>query len=117
MNPWDKLCLDKKTRASVSRHVQEGVEAYMAGVRQTRVSPLSEPENVRQMLRSVTFDEPWDPIGAVDFIIKGLRNHQVHVAHPRYYGLFNPAPTTMGIAADTLAAAFNPQLAWIMEQW
>jgi glutamate/tyrosine decarboxylase-like PLP-dependent enzyme len=35
----------------------------------------------------------------------------VHTPHPRYYGLFNPAPTTMGIAADALTAAFNPQLA------
>jgi len=111
MNPWDKLCLDKKARASVWRRVQEGVEAYMAGVHQARVSPLSEPENVRQMLHPFTFDETWDPIRVVDFIIRGLWDRQVHVAHPRYYGLFNPAPTTMGIAADTLAAAFNPQLA------
>ena len=35
----------------------------------------------------------------------------MHTPHPSYFGLFNPAPTTMGIAADTLVAAFNPQLA------
>jgi glutamate/tyrosine decarboxylase-like PLP-dependent enzyme len=35
----------------------------------------------------------------------------VHTSHPRYFGLFNPAPTTASIAADTLVAAFNPQMA------
>ncbi|MGH9902662.1 MAG: pyridoxal phosphate-dependent decarboxylase family protein, partial [Pyrinomonadaceae bacterium] len=44
-------------------------------------------------------------------VVAGLREHQVHTTHPRYFGLFNPAPTTMGIAADALVAAFNPQLA------
>src|SRR5262249_2175877 len=41
----------------------------------------------------------------------GLTRFLVHTPHPGYYGLFNPAPTTMGIAADALVAAFNPQLA------
>ena len=45
------------------------------------------------------------------WIAGGLRDLQVHTPHARYFGLFNPAPTTMGIAADTLVAAFNPQLA------
>ena len=44
------------------------------------------------------------------FVGRGLHD-QVHTNHPRYFGLFNPAPTTLGIAADTLVAAFNPQLA------
>jgi glutamate/tyrosine decarboxylase-like PLP-dependent enzyme len=35
----------------------------------------------------------------------------VHTTHPGYFGLFNPSPAFMGIVADTLVAAFNPQLA------
>src|ERR671915_314546 len=35
----------------------------------------------------------------------------VHTSHPRYFGLFTPAPTFAGVLADTLVAAFNPQLA------
>ena len=44
-------------------------------------------------------------------MVHNLWQYQTHTPHPRYFGLFNPAPTTMGIAADTLVAAFNPQLA------
>ena len=40
-----------------------------------------------------------------------LRDGIVHVAHPRYFGLFNPTPTFAGVLADALVAAFNPQLA------
>lgn len=35
----------------------------------------------------------------------------MHTSHSGYFGLFNPAPTHMSIVADTLVAAFNPQLA------
>src|SRR5262249_7348921 len=35
----------------------------------------------------------------------------VHLTHPRYFGLFNPAPTFPAECADRIAAAFNPQLA------
>ena len=35
----------------------------------------------------------------------------VHVTHPRYFGLFNPAPAFPAQCADRVAGAFNPQLA------
>jgi glutamate/tyrosine decarboxylase-like PLP-dependent enzyme len=40
-----------------------------------------------------------------------LRNWQVHVTHPRYFGLFNPSVTVASIVADMLVAMYNPQLA------
>ena len=55
--------------------------------------------------------QPIDGEWRVDYAADALTKWQVHTPHPRYFGLFNPAPTTMGIAADTLVAAFNPQLA------
>jgi glutamate/tyrosine decarboxylase-like PLP-dependent enzyme len=51
------------------------------------------------------------PEEVVAHVTRGLEVDQVHTSHPGYFGLFNPAPTTMGVAADTLVAAFNPQLA------
>ena len=51
------------------------------------------------------------PEKALGFVAAELRRHQVHTAHTSYFGLFNPSPTTMGIAADTLVAGFNPQIA------
>jgi glutamate/tyrosine decarboxylase-like PLP-dependent enzyme len=40
-----------------------------------------------------------------------LRKWQVHVTHPRYFGLFNPSVTVASVVADFLTAMYNPQLA------
>jgi glutamate/tyrosine decarboxylase-like PLP-dependent enzyme len=40
-----------------------------------------------------------------------LRKWQVHVTHPRYFGLFNPSVTVASVLADLLVAMYNPQLA------
>jgi glutamate/tyrosine decarboxylase-like PLP-dependent enzyme len=43
--------------------------------------------------------------------IAQMEHGLVHVTHPRYLGLFNPAPSFPAQCADRIAAAFNPQLA------
>lgn len=43
--------------------------------------------------------------------ISQLEQGVVHLTHPRYFGLFNPAPAFSAECADRIAAAFNPQLA------
>ena len=40
-----------------------------------------------------------------------LRGGLTHVAHPRYYGFFNPSVGIASVCADALAAVYNPQLA------
>ena len=87
------------------------IEEYAKKVDYHRVTPELEPGKIRALLRHFDFREPVDPLKALDFAAENLWRYQTHTPHPRYYGLFNPAPTTMGIAADTLVAAFNPQLA------
>ena len=111
MKHLDMLRLDTQTRAELWRRVVEGVESYISSVHQTRVAPEVDPEKIRALLSRIDFNRPLDPLEAVNFVMKGLWDYQLHTAHPRYFGLFNPTPTTMGIAADTLAATFNPQLA------
>jgi glutamate/tyrosine decarboxylase-like PLP-dependent enzyme len=42
----------------------------------------------------------------------GVLEHGVtHQTHPRYFGLFNPAPTFPAQCADRIVSSFNPQLA------
>jgi aromatic-L-amino-acid decarboxylase len=43
--------------------------------------------------------------------VERMEHGIVHVNHPRYFGLFNPAPTFPAQCADRITAAFNPQLA------
>jgi glutamate/tyrosine decarboxylase-like PLP-dependent enzyme len=40
-----------------------------------------------------------------------LRDWQVQVTHPRYFGLYNPSVTLASVVADTLVAMYNSQLA------
>jgi glutamate/tyrosine decarboxylase-like PLP-dependent enzyme len=105
------LVLDAETRAAVWRRLGEVVEGHVDGVRSLPVAPHLDPAALRAQLQALDFDRPLDAVQALDLAVEGLRRHQVHTPHPRYYGLFNPAPSTMGIAADALVAAFNPQIA------
>jgi glutamate/tyrosine decarboxylase-like PLP-dependent enzyme len=105
------LLLDEAGRAALWRRLGEIVEGHVEGVRALPVAPRLDPSGLRAGLERVTFDVPMDPVAALDLAAEGLRRHQVHTPHPRYFGLFNPAPATMGIAADALVAAFNPQIA------
>jgi glutamate/tyrosine decarboxylase-like PLP-dependent enzyme len=108
--PADFL-LDDATRRALWTHLNHVVEDYLGRVSKARVAPDLDPARIRALLEPLDFTQPLDPLEAVDLVARGLWDHQVHTPHPRYFGLFNPAPTTMGIAADTLVAAFNPQLA------
>lgn len=105
------LMLDAETRGELWRRLVEAIESYLNGVGEARVAPPLDVEAIRGALAPFDFERPLDPLAALDFAVESLWKWQVHTPHPRYFGLFNPAPTTMGIAGDALVAAFNPQLA------
>jgi aromatic-L-amino-acid/L-tryptophan decarboxylase len=105
------LLLDAPVRARLWKRVFRAIEDYARQLDEVRVTPELAPRKIRSLLEPFDFSQSRDPIETADFLIRALWQFQTHTAHPRYYGLFNPAPATMGIAADTLAAAFNPQLA------
>jgi len=105
------LMLDAKTRARLWQRLATAIENYATQLEISRVTPPLDPSKLRAMLSRFDFSAPVDAFEALDFLVDGLWKFQTHTPHPRYYGLFNPAPTTMGIAGDALVAAFNPQLA------
>ena len=112
----DVLLLGDEARAALWEQVAARIETYLHAMESpdTRVTPtadLATAAGVRQRLAPLTFDQPVAPDTAVEFAAEMLTGAQVHTPHPRYFGLFNPAATTMGVAADALVAAFNPQLA------
>jgi hypothetical protein len=105
------LILSKRKRLELWALLCEKVEDYFESVDSGPVSLPSDPGELRALLRPLDFIEPVPPEDAIELVVKGLRRHQVHTSHTGYFGLFNPSPTTMGIAADFLVAAFNPQMA------
>jgi glutamate/tyrosine decarboxylase-like PLP-dependent enzyme len=76
-----------------------------------RVAPRLDPERIRGLLARCDFQQPMDPQAALEFVTAAMLEHQVHAPHSRYFGLYNPAPAPMSIIADTLVAAFNPNMA------
>src|ERR687884_400023 len=111
MSRDSKLMLDEEARRRLWSHVFEVIEDYAGHIAEARVAPVLDLEKIRALVATVDFNRPLNPLEAVDRVVEGLWQYQVHTPHPRYFGLFNPAPTTASIAADTLVAAFNPQMA------
>lgn len=76
------------------------------------IVPKVTPEEIRSYLAAhYDFTQPRS-LETLRTDIEGmLRNWQVHVTHPRYFGLFNPSVTVASVLADTLVAMYNPQLA------
>ena len=105
------LLLDEPTRASLWSTLVSEIEHYLQSVDQLPVSPSLDAPAIRAFAESFTFDRPLPAAETLRTIATHLTRYQVHTPHPNYYGLFNPAASTMSIAADALAAALNPQLA------
>jgi glutamate/tyrosine decarboxylase-like PLP-dependent enzyme len=85
-----------------------------AALRRVRAGPVAaatDQEAFAAELAGFTFDQPQDLSRLLDWTIARLETGLVHLTHPGYLGLFNPAPTFPALCADRIANAFNPQLA------
>src|ERR1700720_295869 len=111
MTDADALLLPPEERQELWNRLVAVVETYLRDVGKAPVAAETSADELRNLLAGWDFSEPVAAVKALDFAADSLWRYQVHTPHPRYFGLFNPAPATMGIAADALVAAFNPQLA------
>ncbi|MEZ4413194.1 MAG: aminotransferase class V-fold PLP-dependent enzyme [Gemmatimonadales bacterium] len=81
-------------------------------IRDLPVIPDATPGSLRAELEPrYRFDRSIDLETLTADVMRLLRTQQLHVTHPRYFGLFNPQVREAGIVADTLAALYNAQLA------
>jgi len=80
-------------------------------VAQGSVVPTYDLEVFRHELAEFDFRVPQPLQKSLEWTIEQMKHGLVHVNHPRYFGLFNPAPTFPAQCADRIAASFNPQLA------
>src|SRR5271168_4134062 len=75
------------------------------------VRPTLNPDDFRSELAHFDFQSPRPLDELLSWTVGQMERGLVHVTHPRYFGLFNPAPTFPAQCADRIAGAFNPQLA------
>ncbi len=95
------------------RAVVETVTSHYDEIRQRPIAPTVSPAEIREHLRTryADFAEPVPLEVLVNDVAAMLGRWTLHVTHPRYFGLFNPSVRPASVMADTLVAAFNPQLA------
>jgi aromatic-L-amino-acid/L-tryptophan decarboxylase len=87
------------------------LDAAEQRVAQGPVTPTLDRDAFQAELAGFDFRQPM-PLGdLLDWTMTQMERGIVHVTHPRYLGLFNPAPTFPAQCADRIAASFNPQLA------
>jgi len=80
-------------------------------IAQGAVAPTIDLDAFRLELGSFDFHAP-APLGrTIGWTVAQLERGVTQMTNPRYFGLFNPAPTFPAQCADRIAAAFNPQLA------
>ena len=107
------LALDPSARADLWREL---VAALEAAIESDDLPVLTELDaaDVQAFVERLDFDAPIEPVDALRFAIDGLSRYTVNFRSPRYFGLFDPSPAVMGVAAEALVAVFNPQLAaWL----
>jgi len=75
------------------------------------VTPMVDLNRFQAELAAFDFKAGQPLDASLAWVMVQLENGIVHLTNPRYFGLFNPAPTFPAQCADRIAAVFNPQLA------
>jgi glutamate/tyrosine decarboxylase-like PLP-dependent enzyme len=75
------------------------------------VTPTLDITSFKRELADFDFRSPYPIDRLLSWTITRLEHGLVQLTHPRYFGLFNPAPTFPAQCADRITAVFNPQLA------
>jgi len=75
------------------------------------VVPTIDMTALRSQLALIDFHAPRGLEELLPWTIAQLEHGVVHMTNPRYFGLFNPAPSFPALCGDRLTGAFNPQLA------
>ena len=96
---------------ATERHLAEALAAADQRVRLGPVTPAFDRAAFRAELAGFDFADPRPLPELCGWTIAQLEHGVVHMTHPRYLGLFNPAPSFPAQCADRIAATFNPQLA------
>ncbi len=81
-------------------------------IRNGPIYPNVTASEIREHLaRYYDFTHPLQLDDVLADVTEMLRNWNVQITHPRYFGLFNPSVTLASVTADVLVAMHNPQLA------
>jgi glutamate/tyrosine decarboxylase-like PLP-dependent enzyme len=102
--PWPER---RRIDDYLTRALAEAQERVAAG----SASPTIDLAAFRRELADFDFAAPRPLSALLDWSVAALEHGVVHLTHPRYFGLFNPAPSFPAQCADRIVGSFNPQVA------
>lgn len=102
--------LDSQTRRRLGYRLIDQIDAFFSSLPDRRVQLPTEQRTFG------TLNDPLPEMGedaeqVLDDICREMVEKGFHVPSANYFGLMNPTPTYMGVLAEALVAALNPQLA------
>jgi glutamate/tyrosine decarboxylase-like PLP-dependent enzyme len=101
----------RSERARLDDFLTQELPRANARIAQGSVVPTFDLASFKKELAAIDFQTPRALDELISWSIAQLEHGIVHMTHPRYFGLFNPAPTFPAECADRIVGAFNPQLA------
>ncbi len=102
---------DKVVKNDVNSRLDSALRLLNERIEAAPVYPRFDLDRFRCELAGFTFEQERSLTETLDWIIAQMERGIVQITHPRYFGLFNPAPSFPAQCADRIVAAFNPQLA------
>jgi glutamate/tyrosine decarboxylase-like PLP-dependent enzyme len=97
---------------TVWKQLIKEIDGFTNEIRDLSLVQHITPTEIRSELESrYSFSNPIPLETLTADVSRLFRKWNLHVTHPRYFGLFNPSVRQACIVADALVALYNPQLA------
>ena len=109
--PPQSLFPDRRERERLDHWLTEELALAQERVVAGSVVPVIDMGKFSEELAAFDFESTTASDDILTWVVSRLERGVVHMNHPRYFGLFNPAPNFPAQLADRIAASFNPQLA------
>src|SRR5438876_9299591 len=101
---------DSKARRRLGYRLIDQIDAYFSSL-PDRAVQLPADQRTYGTLDDALPEMGEDPGKVLDEICREMVDEGFNVPSANYFGLMNPTPTYMGVLAEALVAALNPQLA------
>ena len=104
--------LDSATRRRLGYHLIDQIDNFFASLPDRPVQ-LPAEQRTFAALNNLLPEKGEDADKVLDEIFREMVDKGFHVPSSNYFGLMNPTPTYIGVIAEALVAALNPQLATV----
>lgn len=101
---------DSETRRRLGYQLIDQIDAFFTSLPERPVQLPADQRTYGPLSDSMP-ETGEDPERVVEEICRSMIERGFHVPSANYFGLMNPTPTYMGVLAEALTAALNPQLA------